>query len=623
MSYNYRTRTLKNGNTSYYILKNFWNPETKKPAQKQICSFSREQLLSEHKDPDAFIQEYLRKLENDDQDGGLETYAIDYGLSLRVPQPSADAHQGSQLHTTENLKNLGYAALSRIYHELELDEFVNNRRRSIGCDYNLNTLMQHILYSRCIFPCSKQSLGQRKDRFFGDTDYETVDLYRAMDYFLPWRKELLTHLNAMAEKKFDRKSLLFYYDVTNYYFEIDRQDALRAKGVSKEHRPEPIIQMGLFMDSNGLPVSYEIFRGNTSDTLTLEPAMDDGVIDFRGATRVVVADKGMMSADNITKIRLEKNGYVISQSVRKSDEATKAWVLETGGFEDTMDGKTGEITYRIKERYTPKQVFVCKRDENDHSRQEGKSSSSFNERQVCIYSAVYAARAKKERGEAVAKALEAVGSRSKNAKDSNYGSLKYLKKIPKKKKDKADVDSYDMVFDEKALAEDEKYDGYYLVCTNLIGTKNGDTKRKVTTKYTNDGYLRLSVPVPASKIMEIYGGLWKIEETFKVTKTGCLNLRPVLHWSENRIRAHFLLTFISLILTRFLEYRLGWKYSAKRIMTSLSRCNGSLLPNSNVYMFNYYDEVLDEIGKTMHLDFSKVFKKSSDIRTLLARTKIH
>ena len=181
-------------------------------------------------------------------------------------------------------------------------------------------------------------------------------------------------------------------------------------------------------------------------------------------------------------------------------------------------------------------------------------------------------------------------------------------------------------FDASRLEEDEKYDGYYLICTNVVGVGDGseanpDKPSSHAYYRDSDGFLVLNHVVPASEIADIYGGLWKIEETFKVTKTGMLSLRPVFHSRQDRIRAHFLICFISLVLERLLELQLGWKYSAKSIQQSLSRFNAVQLANSNIYQVAYYDVIVDSILKTLDIDISRKFLQQSDVRRILGQTK--
>lgn len=614
MAYSITKNKLKNGDTVYYI-----NTINRVPGQKDkfkqimIEKFYASELKKQGYDPVEYVNQKLETYrEEAKKNVKTMNYTIDFTKALTLTGEG-------ELQVSDDSKNLGFLAYSTLYHTLELDEFVNNRRRYLDCEFNINVVFQHLIYSRLLWPASKKNTWEHKDRFFGDTNYELQHVYRALDYLLKWRTDLLTHLDNQIKEKEGRKDTVVFYDVTNYYFERDEADdenGLRAKGVSKEHRPEPIIQMGLFMDENGLPITYELFRGNTADSTTFSEALDKSIIDFKDSKKILVADKGMMSYSNILKVRRDKNGYVISQSIRKSDAETVKFVLDEEGWKDTV--VDGETTFRIKERIIPRKASSY------GAVDDKKHSGIYNERQVCIWSKKYADRAKKDRAEAIAKAKESVGKKSKDYKDSSYGKLKYLGKTPIVGGEEVDADGFVYDFNEDKVREDEVLDGYYIICTNVIG----EDKDKINPEYSSshayydkDGFFVLNREVSAEDIVDIYGGLWKIEETFKVTKTGMLNLRPVFHSKQERIRAHFLLCFISLVLERVLEKHIGWKYSASTIQQSLSSFNATQLDGSNVYQISYYDCVVDEILKTLGINVTKKFMQQGEIRKLIGETK--
>lgn len=357
--------------------------------------------------------------------------------------------------------------------------------------------------------------------------------------------------------------------------------------------------MGLFMDEKGLPITYELFRGNTHDSQTFKEAFDKSIIDFKDSKKIVVADKGMMTYYNVLKIREAQNGYVISQSIKKSDADTQAFALSNEGWEITTDSE-GQIIHMIKERTIPRKASSY--GEVDSS----KHSGTYNERQVFIWSKKYADKAKEERKAVIEKALNYSGTKSSDYRDSTYGMLKYVKKTPTNKGKAVETDRFIVELDQSAIDEDAKFDGYYLICTNVCGPESEDKINKDRPSdfayYRNDGFLVLNHMVSAQEIANIYGGLWRIEETFKVTKTGMLNLRPVFHSKQDRIRAHFMICFISLVLERLLEYSLNWQYSAKSIQSSLSAFNCVRIADSNIYQTFGYDELVDKILKRLRIE---------------------
>lgn len=517
--------------------------------------------------------------------------------------------------------NLGYAAYSYLYHKLHLDELINARRQHTKREFNTNVIFQHLLYSRCIKPDSKLGFWENRKMFYGDTSYTLDDVYRCMDDLLTWREDILTHLDTQIKKQYKRRNSVVYYDVTNYYFEIDREDdqpELRANGVNKEHRPNPIIQMGLFMDEKGLPITYELFRGNTHDSQTFKEAFDKSIIDFKDSKKIVVADKGMMTYYNVLKIREAQNGYVISQSIKKSDADTQAFALSNEGWEITTDSE-GQIIHMIKERTIPRKASSY--GEVDSS----KHSGTYNERQVFIWSKKYADKAKEERKAVIEKALNYSGTKSSDYRDSTYGMLKYVKKTPTNKGKAVKADKFIVELDQSAIDEDAKFDGYYLICTNVCGPEDEDKINKDKSPdfayYRKDGFLVLNHMVSSQEIANIYGGLWRIEETFKVTKTGMLNLRPVFHSKQDRIRAHFMICFISLVLERLLEYSLNWQYSAKSIQESLSSFNCVRIADSNIYQTFGYDELVDKILKRFRIEQPSQCISQLALRKFIGNTK--
>ncbi|WP_332446914.1 IS1634 family transposase, partial [Sphaerochaeta sp.] len=424
MAYAVTRNVLKSGDTIYYI-----NTVSRIPGEKakrktvMVEKYSANELRKiGEQDPQAYVNRRADELREQSRNVvRTMNYQVDFGIRLGL------SGQGD-LQASDDCKNLGFAAYSRLYHRLELDEFVNNRRRYLDCGFNLNVIFQHLLYSRLLWPASKKNTWEHKERFFGDTGYGLQDVYRGMDHLLRWRTDLLRHLDEQVKEKFGRRDTVVFYDVTNYYFErdaADDEDGLRAKGPCKEHRPEPIIQMGLFMDELSLPITYELFRGNTNDCETLPEAMDNSIIDFADSRKIVVADKGMLSYYNIMKIRDARNGYVISQSIRKSDSQTKEFALSAEGWEHTLDGN-GNVVSMIKERTIPRKASTY------GDVDESKHSGTYNERQVFIWSKKYSDRAKYERQSVIEKALQSEGKRSKDFKDSSYGKSKYLRKSPVK-----------------------------------------------------------------------------------------------------------------------------------------------------------------------------------------------
>lgn len=481
-------------------------------------------------------------------------------------------------------KNFGYAALSKIYHELEIDKFLINRQRHSKEEYDANTIMKMLVYSRILTPASKKASYDNREWFFEKTDYSLDDVYRCLGFFNKHKENLQVWMNDRIKEKYGRDTSLIYYDVTNYYFETDNQTDFLRKGVSKEHRPNPIVQMGLFMDNNALPITYELFAGNTNDCLTYRPNFGRIKKQFDLGRVITVADKAMCTGDNIwyTINTPAKDGYVFSMSVRGATKELKDFVLDKTGY--VWMGSE----YKRKSRNYPRTIKVT-------GVSGKKLEKQVDEKQVVFWSEKYAKRAKAEREAALAKARDLTIHPGNYTRATSYGAAKYVKKVDfDKETGEILTASSELDINKELIREEELLDGYYVLVTSEMDE-------------------------PDDKIIDMYRGLWKIEESFKLTKSE-LEARPVYVWTHEHIEAHFLTCFVALTLTRILEMKLENKYSSGRIIESLTKSECSLL-QQNYYHFDYYDEVLKDIGKVTGIDFSKRIRTLGDIKQELADTK--
>lgn len=479
-------------------------------------------------------------------------------------------------------KNFGYSVLSRIYHDLGIHNFLINRQRSTKMEFSSNNIMKLLVFSRLLNPASKRKTFDDRNRYFENTNYSLDDLYRCLTFFNKHSSALQLWLNERIKQLYGRDSSLVYYDVTNYYFEIDEPDDLRKRGVSKEHRPNPIVQMGLFMDAAGIPITFQLFPGNTNDCLTLRPNLSRIQKQYNLGKVVVVADKGMTTGDNIYYTLSAKNGYVFSMSIRGADKELKDYVLNDEGYE--WYGSD----YKRKSRLYPRTILVT-------GTSGKKLKKVVDEKQVIFYSEKYAKRAKAERDATIAKALELIKNPAKFTRATSYGAAGYVKNI------KFDKTTGEIItpqtalkLDETKLRQEEALDGYYAI---------------ITSEYKES----------ADRIIEIYRGLWRIEESFRVTKSD-LEARPVYVSREDHIQAHFLTCFIALVIARILETKLEHKYSIGQLIESLSKADCTHM-KQNYYLFDYYDDVLKDIENLFDIDFSKRVRSLGDIKKILADTK--
>lgn len=526
-------------------------------------------LEKQYDDPIAFFKKRVEKLKKEKAEKKAPI-TIDFDRDERL-----------ELNYTYR-KNFGYSALSRIYHELEINKFLISRQRSAKMGYSSNDIMKLLVYSRLLYPASKRKTYQDRSRFFEKDNYSLDDVYRFLTFLNKHSSALQLWIHKRIKQQYGRDTDLVYYDVTNYYFESETTDELRRKGVSKEHRPNPIVQMGLFMDSNGIPITYQLFPGNTNDCLTFRPNLSRIQTEYDLGRIIIVADKGMTTGDNIYYTLSAKNGYVFSMSVRGADKELKRFVLDDNGYE--WHGEE----YKRKSRLYPRTILVT-------GTSGKKLKKRVDEKQVVFYSEKYAKRAKEERSAAVSKALELINNPGKYTRATSYGAAGYIKNIQFDKETGEIVTSKKLLMiDDDKLREEEALDGYYVIVTSECEESD-------------------------DRIINMYRGLWKIEESFRVTKSD-LEARPVYVSREEHIQAHFLTCFVALVIARILETLMARKYSITHMLHSLGKAECSYV-KQNYYLFDYCDEVLENIGNTLNIDFSKRIRSLGEIKKIFADTK--
>ena len=533
---------------------------------------------------------------------------ITVALSLSERFTTAQLTNGEHatIRSTDRVLNYGMLVLSKLYHELDIHYFINNRRRYTNASFNHNTILQMLLFGRILFPDSKIGTWKKRNRLIGDMSFSADDVYRSLPFFSKHKSALMRHLHQRISEQYERDTTLMYYDVTNYYWESDVEDAWRKRGVSKENRKAPIVQMGLLLDSAGIPVTYELFSGNTNDCLTLSPIMGEVSEELEGGSVIYVADKAMMSGENRAEIIINRGGYVFSSSVRGSgtNDATRAWILDEDGYTVLDDGN-----YMYKSRLQPVSIWVT-------DRRAGKRKRvTVNEVQVAFWSRKYQERARHERDKAIEKALQ-YGSPL-----NNYGANRYFVKEAFDSTSGESLQDVELgrYLDAEKIHADEQLDGFYLLCSNVVGTVEGAAPFAGSARFRQDNLLELNRPVGPQDIIEMYRGLWKIEESFKITKSQ-LRARPAFVRTEESIEAHFLTCFLALLLLRLLEQRLGGEFPVSQIVTSLREAN-LVEVDPDIYCSAYCDTVIQQMAKEFSLDITRKNYLKTGLKELAAATK--
>jgi len=488
------------------------------PKQRMIQSFG---YLEDQEDPDAFM-------------AMVKEFNATY-RAQNVPL-QINAVGTARMYCKENQRrNYGYRYLEAIYDSLGIDAFIRKHAEESNIHRNIPSceIFKFLVLSRLLKPDSKRATFQLKDHYYGmQTDFTLPDIYRSLDVIADFEVALQRHLNDRVKETIGRDLSHAFYDVTNYFFEIDfpdGEDDLRQRGVSKEHRVDPIAAMGLFMDTNGLPISMSIFPGNTSETLTLQPTMSDVKKSYGLGRLVVVADKGVNSSKNIDMLVNAGDGFVFSQILRgKKGLRYHSKLFQTDGWTNNEDG-----TYRYK-------LF-----DEEYVGHDTDGKECTRTRKVLLYwSKAEADMAERKREEKLTKA-------ARNIQNNACGIRKGVDEYTKE--DIMDAQTGEVLGNTKKLRsvdwekakEDARFDGYFCIITSEL---NYDDRM----------------------IRQAYGGLWKIEQSFRIMKSD-LYARPVFVSKNEHIRAHFLICFVALLIVRILQHRMGaTALSAERIARALN-----------------------------------------------------
>jgi len=490
---------------------------------------------------------------------------------LRVLDKHKDNDITIKIKSKDNLLNgpiniayhYGYRYLESIYDYLKIDEFLNNHQQSLGGknQYLISDIFKYLVFERILAPASKRkSLSNASYYYDKDFNFSLDDLYRSLDLIEPVYQDLQIHMRNQINALNIKKENQLYYDVTNYYCEIDLNDladGLRKRGVSKEHRISPIIGLGLFMDNNGLPVSFQLFPGNASESTTFISGLNE-VKRVNNLSRVIcVADKGINSLKNINYLVENKDGYLFSQILKGKKGKKYGDNMFNGGFTIITDDN-GEVIYQYK-TYIEK-IKLTKTNGETHD---------VDQQVLIYYSKEHALMEKNKRDEQIDRALRSLQN---NAYSVEHGYKRYILKDQNKK---------GIGINYELIKEEEKYDGYFCLITSETHLKHDEIKK-------------------------IYSNLWEIEDTFRVTKTD-LEFRPIYHYKQEHIISHFLICFTSLVVLRLLQYKLqqsNINLSSARIITVLKRMKLEKVSNDIYHLHSIsgsraYRELIEK-GKTVY-----------------------
>ena len=561
----------KNGRVRLAVYESYWDGKPRSRVVKALGFL--DDLEKQHPDPIAWGRDIARQMSE-----GKKTVTQSVSVDIHPAQRIAMA--------ADNRKNIGCSIALSQYAALGVEKVLRNHMRGRHAEYDLNAVMRLLVVERIVDPGSKRSAWRNRNNYFFRTEFSDDDMYRALDEIASAKDFVIGAMNRAIAASGIRDMSCVFYDVTNYYFEIDDEDDLRRKGVSKEHRRSPIIQMGLLQDVRGIPITYKTFPGNTSDSTTMIPVLASLKRDYGLERIVAVADKGLNCSQNIAAAVAKGDGFVFSQSVRgtKSDCALKAWTISDEGYAvKTEDG----YAFKLKSMQGTKTVHLKAEDTAS-----GKAEDvDIKVKYVAFWSEKYERRARREREKMIEKARDLIANPASYTRATSYGAAQFVKDLHFNKDTGEIIDAHKLSLNEEAIAEAERYDGYYLIVTSEI---TWDDKR----------------------IIDTYRELWRIEESFKVTKSE-LRTRPVYVWTPESIEAHFLTCYIALVILRLLQLSTGLAPSVIRgEMAAMSGTN----VDANWWVFNHRTPASDLLSETLGLEELKLKNlRTSDAKKILAK----
>lgn len=476
----------------------------------------------------------------------------------------------------------GYLFLQSIYYQLQINKICRKLKLKHKFKYDINAILSDLIYARILEPCSKRSSYKTASEFLEKPSYELHDVYRALDVLGTECDLIQAELYKNSHFLGARNDKVLYYDCSNYYFEIEQEDGNKKYGKSKEHRPNPIIQMGLFMDGDGIPLAFSTFAGNANEQTSLKPLEKKILGEFGCQKFIYCSDAGLGSESIREYNHMGERAYIVTQSIKKLKKEEKEWALDPHGFKKVSDD-------------TP--VDITKLDSSDkglYYKDEPYTTKKLHQRLIITYSPKYAAYQKAIRDKQVERAQKMLdsGNTKKNRKNPNDPARFIEKTAVTPDGEAADI-KYSL--DENKIAEETPYDGLYAVCTDLLDDNVAD-------------------------ILKVSEGRWQIEECFRIMKTD-FSARPVYLQDENRIQAHFLICFLALTIYRFLEKKMDLKYTCEELLETLKAINFAEIQEQGYIPLYKREAITDDLHEACGFRTDYQFITKSKMRTIQKKSK--
>lgn len=571
-----RVTTSKSKNSeSFYISKGFVNDKGVSTSVIVRKLGTLNDLLKEHGPSRDDVMAWAR------EEARLET--LKYKQERESKAVQITFHADRQLdYDRQNFFRGGYLFLQSVYYGLQLHKTCRKLKAKYKFEYDINAILSDLIYSRVLEPASKRSSFKTASEFLEKPSYRLHDVYRALDVLGNECDLIQSEVYKNSRFSGKRNDKVLYYDCSNYYFEIEQEDGNKKYGKSKEHRPNPIIQMGLFMDGDGIPLAFSLFPGNANEQTSLKPLEKKVLGEFGCQKFIYCSDAGLASESIRSFNHLGERSFIVTQSIKKLPAEERAWALDRNGFRRVSDDRPVDIT-KIPED-----------DTGLYYKDEPYTTKKLHQRLIVTYSPKYALYQKMIRDKQVERAQKMIdsGSTKKNRKNPN-DPARFIGTIAATKDgEAADIHSY---LDTDKIKSEAQYDGLYAVCSDLL---DDDVK----------------------DILKVSEGRWQIEECFRIMKTD-FSARPVYLQDENRIKAHFLICFLSLVSYRLLEKKLGGKYTCEAILDTLKAMNFAEIQEQGFIPLYKREKITDDLHDICGFRTDYQFITKSQMKTIQKKSK--
>lgn len=479
--------------------------------------------------------------------------------------------------------NCGYLFLQNIYYSLGLDKICKNISEKYRIKYDLNSILSNLIYTRIIEPSSKLSSFEAAKKFIEQPNFELHDIYRALEVISKETEVIESEVYKNSLSVVNRNTKILYYDCTNYFFEIEQAEGLKQYGLSKENRPNPITQMGLFMDGDGFPLAFNVNSGNTNEQTTLKPLEKQIIKDFELSKFVVCTDAGLASNENRKFNNIQNRSYIVTQSLKKIKGHLKDWALSPEDWHTINSNKKINLN-DIDKSGDNEEIYYKERWINENG---------LEQRLIVSYSPKYAKYQRSVRNRQVERAQNLINNPTKISKNRQDDPKRFIKS--------ASVTNDGEIASKKvfslnttAIEKEEEFDGFYAVCTTLEDD--------------------------ISEIIKINKRRWEIEESFRILKTD-FKARPVYLKRDDRIKAHFTTCFLSLLIYRILEHKLNEEYTSEKIITTLREMNMRNIEGIGYIPTYTRTEITDILHEKFNFRTDTEIILSKDIKKILKENK--